>query len=126
MLGEIRKPQMVHIHDYSQLRYGNITPTDVDGLLDFGNRLFVFVELKYGNAQMPYGQQLALTRVVDAITTVPAYLLLAHHQTPQGAPIAAHNALVSSYYMRGRWLTPRTSINLLQAIECIRVKELTR
>ena len=33
------------IRDYSGLRFGNITPTDIDGFMDFGGRVFVVFEL---------------------------------------------------------------------------------
>jgi hypothetical protein len=32
--------------DYSGLCYGTITPTDLDGLIDFRNRLFILIEIK--------------------------------------------------------------------------------
>ena len=50
---------MRQIKDFSGLRFGKISPTDIDGFLDFGNSLFIFVEMKHGDARIPYGQKLA-------------------------------------------------------------------
>lgn len=46
----------LQVNDFSVLRYGRITPTDIDGFLDFGGRAFVFIELKHGDVPaMPLG-----------------------------------------------------------------------
>ena len=58
---------MRQIKDFSGLRFGKISPTDIDGFLDFGNSLFIFVEMKHGDTRIPYGQKLALTRLCDAV-----------------------------------------------------------
>ena len=51
------------LKSFSGLRFGKITPTDIDGFLDFGNNVYVFIETKHGDAPLPYGQKLALERL---------------------------------------------------------------
>ena len=43
------------IIDFSGIKYGNITPTDIDGGFEKQNEVFVFFEMKYGDAEMPTG-----------------------------------------------------------------------
>lgn len=91
------------IVDYSGLRYGNITPTDIDGFLEFGNRLFVLIELKFMGVPLPYGQQLALERLVTSSDDIPArraFCLVCEHCTPVDGDIIAHDAIVRAVYGR--------------------------
>ncbi len=72
------------IKDFSGLRWGAISPTDVDALLEFSNRLFIIVETKYKNSPIPRGQLLALERVCDAINDPPnkhCLILLTSHES---------------------------------------------
>lgn len=56
------------IKDYSGLRYGNITPTDIDGFIEYHNKKFVFIEYKKMDQNIPQrGQELAFQRLVDLI-----------------------------------------------------------
>jgi len=62
ILNEARKQQII---DFSGLRYGNITPTDIDGAIEYKNKAYIFLEYKYGNTELPYGQRLAIKRLVQ-------------------------------------------------------------
>ena len=52
------------INDFSGLRYGNITPTDIDGLIEYRGKYWIFIEVKYMDTILPFGQRLALERMV--------------------------------------------------------------
>lgn len=86
--GVIRNRQhATQIRNFSGLRFGKITPTDIDAAVEFGGRLFVFVEAKFGLAEMPYGQRLCLERICDAIHAPPmryACVLVANHNETTG------------------------------------------
>ena len=70
--GVIRNKEIAQqLRDFSGLRYGTITPTDIDAFFDFGDRLFVIVEGKYGGHSMPHGQELALDRLCSASHSPP-------------------------------------------------------
>lgn len=124
MRGEIRNKAYVQVNDFSQMRWGNITPTDLDAMLDFGNKLFVFIELKHGDAQMPYGQRLALERLVDAIESIPAYLLIASHNTTSEKDVNTALATVTSYRYKKMWHIPQRAITVKEAVNVIREREL--
>lgn len=93
------------IIDYSGLRFNRITPTDIDGLIEFQGKAFIFYEFKYGDAPMPLGQKIALTRMVDAIQSggTPAMLILGSHNNPAHEDIDAANAVVRAIYWNGSW-----------------------
>lgn len=89
------------------LRYGTITPTDIDGFLDFGGKLFVFLEVKYGAAVLPTGQRLALERLCDACwrAGIEAAVLVARHDTDTDVEVA--DCTVSEIRYNGRWESSR-------------------
>jgi len=49
--------------DFTGLCQG-FTPTDIDGLIEFRDKAYVFIEIKTGNAPLPFGQKLAIERLV--------------------------------------------------------------
>jgi hypothetical protein len=93
------------IIDYSGLRYNNITPTDIDGLIEYKGKAFIFYEFKFNNAPMPLGQRIALTRLVDAIQKggTPAMLILCSHNNPASEDIDAAHATAKAIYWQGAW-----------------------
>ncbi len=90
------------IISYRDLRWGKITPTDLDGFIDFGNKVFVYLEYKYKDTEIPYGQELALKRQVDAVSK-PCILIHATHSHPIGEDIDGANARVIRVYYKGKW-----------------------
>lgn len=52
------------------LKYGKITPTDIDGFLDFKNKLFIVIETKHGSGWVPFGQKLAIERIIDNLSSI--------------------------------------------------------
>ncbi len=108
------------IADFSGLRYGKITPTDLDCFIDFGNKLFVFVEAKYGNSPLSYGQNLALERLCDACYQ-PAngrysVAFVVSHTSAQDIDMAT--TVVTKYRWEGKWRTPKlTGSTLRQAVD---------
>jgi len=93
------------IRDFSGLRYNNITPTDIDAFMDFGDKLFIVIEVKLSGAEMPYGQRLALTRLVDACHSDngrKAIGIVCEHGNRTGDIDLAHCSVVSIYWDR-KW-----------------------
>lgn len=84
------------IRDFTGLRLGNITPTDIDCLIEFRDKCIVIAELKYGKLspdRLEDGQRLALERLADN-SAKPSLLLLAQHSHPVDELINAGEALV--------------------------------
>ena len=53
------------LNNFSGLRYGTITPTDIDGLIEYNNKAYILIEIKYKNNECPNGQRIALERLTD-------------------------------------------------------------
>jgi hypothetical protein len=104
--------------DYRGLVFGTISPTDIDGFLDFGNKAFVFIEAKYGHTLVAAGQRLAIERLNDATEESGrrALLLIAEHRTPATQQIDMARARVREYYTRRRWQRPGCHATVRQVI----------
>lgn len=66
----INNPQrMKQLIDFQGLAVDEyIYPTDVDGLIEYKDSEYIIFEVKYGDAEVPFGQKLALQRMVDDFT----------------------------------------------------------
>ena len=63
--GKIRNRALAQrIMDFSRLRWGKITPTDIDAVVEFGNRCFIIIEAKGVGVPVKYGQLTALERLL--------------------------------------------------------------
>ena len=103
--GLIRNRRFKQVNDFSGLRYGKITPTDIDGFLDFANTWFVFLEAKFAGAVMPYGQRLALERLTDAVKPPQfAVLLVSEHNHEPDEDIEMASAKVIETRYCYRWI----------------------
>jgi len=113
------------LKDFSKLRWGAISPTDIDGLLEFSNRLFIIIETKYKNAPIPRGQLLALERVCDAIHHPPdrhCLILLTSHETDGDIDMGL--TTVRQVRENGAWVKEIPDIGLKDLIDIYRRKYL--
>lgn len=109
--GKIRYPKRAGQHiDYSGIRFGNATPSNVDGLLELDNHFFVIFEYKHTSAaRMSVGQRLMIERVCDAIHAriMPAsycVAIVAQHDSPIGTEIDGANAKALGVRWKGNWI----------------------
>ena len=93
------------IIDYSGVRYGLITPTDIDGFFEYHNDAFVFYEMKYGDAMLPRGQCIALMRLVNACWNagMKAVLIIGQHDVTN----ADDDIRADAVPVRGIYLGPK-------------------
>lgn len=104
----LNKTQISQLVDYSGMTFtgqngsSTISPTDLDGMIEYHGKCFILFEFKYGDAGLTSGQRIAFERLIDSITK-PALLIVANHDTPaaSGEPIDAANATVRAAY--GKW-----------------------
>jgi hypothetical protein len=116
--GEIRNQKY-----YSQklgfagLRYGNITPTDVDVMIEYRDKCFVWIELKYQDHPVPLGQRLALERLCDAVQAgrKDALLLVATHHAKDKIDVA--EAMVIEYRWMGLKRVPKRQFTVKKALD---------
>lgn len=119
--GAIRNREVAQrIADFRGLRWGQITPTDLDGFVEFGDRLFVAFEGKSTGAPMAHGQMLALARLVDACHCPPrryAAAIVVDYPAGEG-DIDYAAAVVRIWRWAGQWRQPmKRGITLRAAID---------
>lgn len=107
--GKIRNRQYANrVRDFSGLRFGNITPTDIDGMIEYKNICYVYIETKFESASLPNGQRLALERQCDDMSKVkPAIMIVASHNTDGDIDVA--NTTVTEFRFRNAWHETQTT-----------------
>ena len=97
--------------DFEGLKFGKLYPTDVDGVLEYKNKGYIFLEFKCGDACLSQGQCIALTRMVDDLSKVkPAVLFVARHRTRTCDKVYADKCIVTEYYWNGEWYETETPL----------------
>lgn len=92
--------------DFSGLCYKNITPTDIDGAMEYRNRAFALFEMKLEGAPLPQGQTLFLTRLTDALCRAgkeAALFICRHTVKDPKQDVVAEKTWVEKIYYRGKW-----------------------
>ncbi len=106
------------LRDFSGMRFGNITPTDIDGFIEYHDKGFVFIENKFGQARMSIGQRLALQRLIDCLSQVkPSLLIIASHMEGANEDIDVGESIVTEYRSRGKWIVPATKITVYRMVD---------
>lgn len=97
--------------DFSGLQFGKKRPTDVDAMIEYGNKGFIFFELKYGAGKVPLGQDLALVRLTDSLDKVkPTLLVYCSHHTTCDKDVPLHETKVIKYRRNRKWYEPKREI----------------
>jgi len=125
MRGAIRNRQRAkQLRDFTGLRWGKITPTDVDAFVEFHDRLFVWIEAKLRGASMSFGQKLALERLCDAVeeTGRTAAVLIVEHDAEPDEDVDYAACTVKKYRYNQDWQEPDRSTTCKEAIDALRVK----
>ena len=120
LLGLIANPEQANqVHDFSKLRRGKCTPTDIDGMLEFHSQTFVFWEFKHWrNPFIPDGQRIAIEQLCDVVSNSrPSIIFHCIHEIEAPAPIDCGPVPVHRYYRSGKWITPSIEISAAQALK---------
>jgi len=117
--GKIRNRKVAkQLRDFSGLRWGTITPTDIDGFFEIGDRIFVFIEVKYKDAPMPNGQRIAFERLIDIVDEKKsAILVIGTHEEESENDIDVANCLVKKYRTKTEWKEPKGKITIRQILD---------
>lgn len=100
------KDRASQLNDFSGLvRHRRITPTDIDGMIDYYGNAFLFFEGKLDGAEFKTGQRIALEHICDAIESAgkPAWCLLYGHSTDASEDVDVANCYVTARYNSGTW-----------------------
>ena len=111
---ESRAKQLV---DFTGFGIGKITPTDLDGFIEYHGRGYFGVEFKLVGHPLPDGQRKSLERGWDDWTKLGkiAILAVAEHNTPAHLQIQAKETMVREYRWHYQWHFPEREITLWDA-----------
>jgi hypothetical protein len=104
--GKIRNAEYLkQAIDPTGMTWGNISGCDIDYFYDFNDKVFIFIELKYKDAEMKTGQRLALERLCDACQRSgrETILLLARHDSHLSEEIPLEHTSVDKYRYKYDW-----------------------
>jgi hypothetical protein len=96
----LNRKRAQQVKSFANLRFkanGKVTPTDIDGYLEFDGQLAIFIELKHDDAPMSYGQRTALRRLVCNHRCPTIVFLCEHNVDNTDNDIDADNCTVSEY-----------------------------
>lgn len=122
MRGEIQNRERARqLRDFTGLRFGNITPTDIDGFVEFQDRLFVWMEAKLRDVPLCDGQRLALERLCDAVAATgrTAVVLILEHDTEPAQDIDFASCPVRELRYQHEWREPIRPIKCKEAINVL-------
>lgn len=98
------------LRDFTGLRFGRITPTDLDALIEYHNKAYVLIEVKLEGAVFEGGQKIALERLCDDLEKAkPTLLILARHNYPVEQEIDFGACAIEKYRYQRKWYTARYS-----------------
>ena len=104
---------------------GGIYPTDIDALIEYNDSEYILLEVKFEKAKVPYGQRLAIQRMVDDFTKAGkrAIALVAEHSgSDPRIPVIAANCRVRELYYgeESRWRAPTHELSVREAVDDFR------
>lgn len=118
-----RFKQVISFEGMERLR--KITPTDIDGFIDYGGKFFIYMECKHENKNLEYGQRLAMESVVKSHTKAghKACAIWFTHNSASDEVIICRDAKVKMVYgvKKGilRWIEiyNKTVMNVIEELE---------
>lgn len=118
----IFKERAQQINDFSGLQYENITPTDIDGLIEYHDKAYVIFEVKYDDKEVPWGQKLAIQRLIDDTAIAgknSIALIIDHYVHDTGQSVNVADCYVREYYWwkDKQWLPPKHKLTVKQCID---------
>lgn len=101
---------------------GYIYPTDIDGLIEYKDSEYILFEVKHGDTEVPFGQKLALQRMVDDFTKIgkQAVVFICEHTVHDAdKPVIAAWCRVREIYYGGEreWRQPVGDITVREAVD---------
>jgi len=115
--GKIINPSYSNqVIDYSDMKLGKITPTNIDGYMDIRGKGHWFYEAKYGDSKPRRGQALAFERLADATAPFSVYII-GSHDCPSTASIMASETKVTDVRFLKKWIQPSENITTRELTE---------
>lgn len=114
--------RMKQLIDFNGMDYGKIYPTDIDGMIEYKNIAYLYYEVKYGNKEVPFGQKLALERLVEDARKVgkKAIAIVAEHDIEDvkaNVILADCNVREVYLYYAHKWIPPEIKVTVRQVTD---------
>jgi hypothetical protein len=116
----LNRYKSTQVLDYSGvIRMRGITPTDIDGLIDYGGKSFIYLEGKTIGAILKTGQKMALENIVNSHNKAnhSAVAIIFRHNTPINQDVIVSKCLVDLIYFNYEWVKQNKKITVLRFIE---------
>ena len=108
------------INSFKNMKYGKITPTDMDGMIEYKNKAYIFLEVKYKDKTLPFGQKLALERLVKdtSINKYSIAIVCEHYIDDTRKQIDVADCNVRELYLSGenKWRPPAIAMTVRELI----------
>lgn len=104
--GVIQSERIKQVLNFEGMKFGNITPTDMDMVIEYHDKAVVLCEYKLLGCGMPYGQRICLERIARDIEKAgkeSVVLLCIHNVKDVYKDIPAKDAFVRAVYYHGKW-----------------------
>ena len=91
---------------FDGLQFGVISPTDIDGCIEYRDKALILLEYKLRGYKMPTGQRLCLERIADDVEMSgrkATVFLCEHDVTDVDKPVDAKSAIVKAVYYKHKW-----------------------
>jgi len=123
-----------YIERYKQLisfsglrRRRNITPTDIDGVIDYNGNAFLYLECKLEGKEIDLGQRLALERIIfshEKAGNPSCVLLFTHNVEPENL-IDAEKQIVKTVFRKrdGLYSWQDIASKQLTVLQCVEIFE---
>jgi hypothetical protein len=110
------REHMRSIVNFDNMTFGKISPMDLDAFMEFNNKLYIFIETKYLDAKMPFGQELALERLCDMCydSGKQSFVFVTSHN--DNDEIDLGNSTVTKYRWEKQWHIPKHEVTLHDAV----------
>ena len=100
---------------FDGFQYGSITPTDIDGAIDYHGSVWVLFEAKMVGKDVPRGQRVALERLIQGFRRAHTHgiaMIVEHDITDCGRDIYVRECAVREIYTTEtmRWRPPKWPI----------------
>lgn len=108
-----QRERSLQVNDFSGLlRRRGITPTDLDGYIDYSGNAFLFLEGKSKGVNLSIGQRLCFEHLVDALDMAGKFscAIVYEHVSMPSEDIDVASCIVSKAYFRGKWVNQNRSV----------------
>ncbi len=92
--------------DFSGLVFGSIHPTDSDMEIEYHNKAWIFVEIKYNRKELTGGQKIAFERKINDLASIGKQVVLFvadHFVSDVETDVDAASCPVRKFYWQGKW-----------------------